>query len=354
MASVAQHSPQQDFKGVKAMMDDGLSHVPQKYIRSSSDRPSPAQVFQSDSIPVIDLAALNGDGRDDVLHQIRFACRDWGFFQLINHGVSQDVVDKMRTDLESFFQQPAEERMRFFTENPLGGEVVYMSSASRGKEKICDWMDSLRFRPLALESEGYNSGPECCRDAAIAFYKEMRSAGVKLSEAIGESLGLKLGDDLQKLLGGEGALAISANYYPACPDPSLTLGLSGHSDANAFTIVFQDEVGGLQVRKDDRWVVVQPVPGALVVNVGDVIEILSNGYYKSIEHRVVTNSSKPRMSMVCFFGPAGMDVMIEPQPQFVEDPNGHLFRPVAFGELLQAFFREALPGKSHLSTFYLK
>lgn len=241
--------------------------------------------------------------------------------------------------------------MQFYSENPLGGDVVYMSSASRGKEAIRDWMDSLRFRPLPPQTSEFNSGPMCCREAASEFYKEMRSAGVRLSEAICESLGMDF-SLLQEVL-GQGSLAISANYYPPCPDPSLTLGLSGHSDANSFTLLFQDEVGGLQVRKDDGWVVVKPVPGARIVNVGDVVEILTNGKFKSIEHRVVTNSEKPRMTIACFFAPVSLETKIASLPEFVkDDPAGPLFRPVLFGELLHIFFKEALPSKSHLAAFF--
>jgi feruloyl-CoA 6-hydroxylase len=91
-------------------------------------------------------------------------------------------------------------------------------------------------------------------------------------------------------------------YYPACPEPELVSGVSPHSDITSITVLLQDDIGGLYVRdKDsDGWINVPPVNGALVVNIGDVLQIMSNECYKSIEHRVVANRNKTRISMPIF------------------------------------------------------
>ncbi|XP_052299045.1 protein SRG1-like isoform X2 [Citrus sinensis] len=91
--------------------------------------------------------------------------------------------------------------------------------------------------------------------------------------------------------------ALRVNYYPACCRPDDVLGISPHSDTSTITILMQEEdIKGLQIKHNGFWVPVKPVTDALVVNVGDVIEILSNGKFKSIEHRAVTDKNRTRVS----------------------------------------------------------
>ncbi|KAL2906884.1 Protein SRG1, partial [Bienertia sinuspersici] len=95
------------------------------------------------------------------------------------------------------------------------------------------------------------------------------------------------------------------SYYPPCPQPDKAIGLTPHSDAVALTILLQfDETKGLQIMKDKKWVPVKSLPDAFVVNIGDILEILSNGIYRSILHRAVVNETKARMSVAAFHNPA--------------------------------------------------
>jgi len=120
---------------------------------------------------------------------------------------------------------------------------------------------------------------------------------------ISESLGVEV-DAIEKAC-GEGQQKILLNYYPTCPRPDLTLGLKRHTDPGTLTILLQDKVGGLQATKDHgkTWITVEPVDGAYVVNIGDQMHVLSNGIFKSADHRAVVNPSVRRQSIVAFYNP---------------------------------------------------
>ncbi|KAF6163352.1 hypothetical protein GIB67_025216, partial [Kingdonia uniflora] len=113
------------------------------------------------------------------------------------------------------------------------------------------------------------------------YLEEIWRLKMKIAGYISESLGLDK-DYIEKSL-GEGCQIIASNYYPPCPQPHLTLGLAAHSDHGRITILMQNDVDGLQVRYKDMWIPVEYVASSFVVNIGDYIEIMSNGRYKSVE-----------------------------------------------------------------------
>ncbi|MBA0854182.1 hypothetical protein Goshw_027205 [Gossypium schwendimanii] len=108
-----------------------------------------------------------------------------------------------------------------------------------------------------------------------------------------------------------GSMRTNFNYYPKCPNLELTVGVSRHSDVSTLTILLQDEIGGLFVRGNDgdNWIDVPPIKGSLVINVGDALQIISNGKYRSVEHRVVANGSKNRISIPIFVNPRPIDMI---------------------------------------------
>lgn len=108
----------------------------------------------------------------------------------------------------------------------------------------------------------------------------MEKLGDKLLDLFALSLGLKR-DTFRKHFDGKRTLYLRWNYYPPCPDPSAALGIKGHTDPFVFTVLQQDEVGGLQIRKDGAWMGVRPVKDAVVINVGDLLQV-SVSYFNSI------------------------------------------------------------------------
>ncbi|CAN4105725.1 unnamed protein product [Withania somnifera] len=145
-----------------------------------------------------------------------------------------------------------------------------------------------------------------------------------------------------------GLQTIRMNYYPLCPEPDKTIGFSPHSDAVALTILFQlNETEGLQVRKDGIWVPIKALPNALIVNIGDMMEIVSNGVYRSIEHRAVVNSDKERLSVATFYT-FNLDSELGPAHSLIGPNNPPIFRRVLVQKYLQDFFARKLDGKSYL------
>ncbi|CAN4105723.1 unnamed protein product [Withania somnifera] len=138
------------------------------------------------------------------------------------------------------------------------------------------------------------------------------------------------------------------NYYPPCPEPDRAIGLSPHSDADALTILFQlNETQGLQVRKDGIWMPIRPLPNALIVNIGDMMEIVSNGVYRSIEHRAIVNSNEERLSVATFYN-INLDSELGPANSLIGPHNPAIFRRIPAQKYLQDFFAQKLNGKSYL------
>ncbi|KAJ8545369.1 hypothetical protein K7X08_017952 [Anisodus acutangulus] len=126
-----------------------------------------------------------------------------------------------------------------------------------------------------------------------AYGKEIKNVAMIILCQLAKSL--RMDEKEMREPFSDGVQSIRINYYPPCPEPHKTIGFSPHSDADALTILFQlNETEGLQVRKDDIWVPIKLLPNALIVNIGDIMEVVSNGVYRSTEHRAIVNSDKER------------------------------------------------------------
>lgn len=132
----------------------------------------------------------------------------------------------------------------------------------------------------------------------------------------------------------EASAAFQLNSYPACPDPERAMGLAAHTDSTLLTILYQNNTSGLQVlREGTGWIMVPPVPGALVVNVGDLLHMLSNGLYPSVMHRAVVNRTHHRLSIAYLYGPPA-NVQIAPLSNLLGPSHPPLYRPVTWNEYL--------------------
>ncbi|XP_059077590.1 codeine O-demethylase-like [Cryptomeria japonica] len=141
------------------------------------------------------------------------------------------------------------------------------------------------------------------------------------------------------------------NYYPPCPKPDHVLGLSPHADGSGITLLLQDdEVEGLHIRKDDKWVAIQPIPYALVVNIGFFLEVMSNGRYRSIEHRAVTSKENARLSIAIFYSP-GFDAEISPALELIDENHPCLFKKFIHEDFIRHYMSHKIEGKKALYEY---
>ncbi|KAF5750823.1 leucoanthocyanidin dioxygenase-like [Tripterygium wilfordii] len=325
---------------VQSLAEGGITAIPERYVKPATDRPTLINHnddHHNDNIPVIDLQHVYSNDkilREKTLKCISDACRDWGFFQVVNHGVSHELMSRTREVWRQFFYLPPEVKQEY-----ANSPKTYEGYGSRlGVEKgaILDWSDYffLNFLPLHMRNRNkWPALPTSCRDLVADYGNEV----VKLCGRLMKILSLNLGlgeDQLQSAIGGENIGAcMRANFYPKCPQPDLTLGLSSHSDPGGMTILLPDEnIAGLQVRRvDDSWVTVKTVPNAFIVNIGDQIQVLSNAIYKSVEHRVIVNSNKERVSLAFFYNPRS-DIPMEPMKNFVTEDRPALYPPMTYDQ----------------------
>lgn len=181
------------------------------------------------------------------------------------------------------------------------------------------------------------------------YCTEVRQLGFRLEEAIAESLGLEK-ECIKDVLGEQGQ-HMAINFYPPCPQPELTYGLPAHTDPNSLTILLQDlQVAGLQVLKDGKWLAVKPQPDAFVINLGDQLQAVSNGKYKSVWHRAIVNSDKARMSVASFLCPCDSAKISAPK-LLTEDGSPVIYQDFTYAEYYKKFWSRNLDQEHCLELF---
>lgn len=187
-----------------------------------------------------------------------------------------------------------------------------------------------------------------CREDVAEYSRRIRKVALRLLEAISESLGLER-DYIDRALGKHGQ-HMALNYYPPCPQPELTYGLPGHADPNVITILLQDDVPGLQVLNNDKWLAVNPIPHTFIINIGDQIQVLSNDRYKSVLHRAVVNSYKERISIPTFYCPSP-EAVIAPAPKLIDEEHPCQYKSFTYTEYYQKFWNRGLAKETCLDLF---
>ncbi|CAK8541702.1 unnamed protein product [Lathyrus sativus] len=281
--------------------------VPQRYTRSEEVIQKSLFMPQlSSQLPVIDFALLLDRNKDE-LSKLDTACKEWGFFQIVNHGVEIDLMQRMKDAASEFFESPIEKKIKYAM--PPGGLEGY------GHAPV-DWSDRVNLTIYPTRFRQLQFWPEELKDIIEAYSSEIRLVGEQLIKSVSLLLGL----EEHVLLGLHKELC------------------KGMQDDNAT---------GTQIRHKGGWIPIKTIPGAFLINVGDVIEIWSNGRYKSVEHRVLTNKNKRRITFVSFLYPRD-DAEIGPFEHLIDDQNPKMYKEITYGEYFRHVRDKKLAGKTHV------
>ncbi|KAG4210845.1 hypothetical protein ERO13_A02G071400v2 [Gossypium hirsutum] len=290
------------------------------------------------AIPVIDFSKLNGDERAKTLAEIADACEEWGFFQLVNNGIAEELLERVKKVSSEFYKVEREENFK-------NSKVVNLLNES-GDEKLenVDWEDVITLTDDNVNEWSYQTSG--FQETMKEFRDELKILAEKIMEVMDENLGLPKGY-MKKAFNGGGEnnafFGTKLCHYPPCPNPEKVTGLRAHTDAGGVILLFQDdEVGGLQVLKDGEWIDVQPLKNTIVINTGDQIEVLSNGRYKSAWHRVLSTIDGNRLSIASFYNPS-LKATIAPAPQLVKETNEEMdqtYPKFVFGDYMSVYVQQ--------------
>ncbi|KAK3001875.1 hypothetical protein RJ639_020581 [Escallonia herrerae] len=329
--------------------------LPQQYIQANQE---PTVLLDGTNclpaVPVVDMRHLiMGEAEKFELERLHSICKEWGVFQLVNHGISSLLVEKVKSEIERFFKLSLEEKMRY-KQRPGDFEGYGQTPVHSADEKV-DWSDKFlmitnpvhRRKPYLLPEL-----PSSLREAMESYISEVQRLAMKLLGLMAQALKMDKGE-MEEMF-EDGMQFMRMTYYPPCPQPEQVVGLRPHSDATGLTILLQvNGVEGLQVKRNGVWIPVKFLSDAFVVNVGDILEILSNGIYSSAEHRATVNSVNERISTAMFFNPK-FSAEIRPATSLISMTNPPLFKKIGGEKYVKDFFSRKLCGKSFLDDMKIE
>ncbi|XP_027096677.1 1-aminocyclopropane-1-carboxylate oxidase homolog 3-like isoform X1 [Coffea arabica] len=341
--------------GVKGLVDRGLESIPSFFIHpyppKPNQKPSPTRKADPNctpglipTIPVIDFFSP----RSTLVDQVRRASSSLGFFQIINHSVSLSSITKILSSMQDFFELPENVKKGYYSRDMSRG-AAYLTNFDLYRSEAASWRDTFQMN-LSPRPPKWENVPVMCREVVVEWDKEVVKISEEIMGILFEGLGLeKSNNKLWEISGGR---VMAAHYYPYCPQPELTDGLTSHTDLRLLTMLVQNEVPGLQVKIGEGWVDVEPVKGAILFNIGDLFQIMSNDQYISVEHRVLANPLRDaRVSVAVFLKPSISDQLCGPFPELVSAEKPAVYRQFTLSDYMGRFFSKELDGKT-LTNYY--
>ncbi len=315
---------------------------------------TPASAISPEELPIIDLGGRIDAPSAAVVDAVAESAARFGFFQVVGHGIEDQIIDDLWDATREFFAQPTEFKRRILRtkENSRGYYDRELTKNARDLKEVLD-IAYVPFPDLPDDDprnfhrvDGRNQWPDLpgFRPTVIAYLDACNDLAHWLLQAFCRGLG-EHADHLRDSFGDEHTSFLRMNHYPlndlltAAEAREVTelgdMALHHHSDSGALTLLLQDDVGGLQVEHGGAWIDVEPIPGALVVNTGDMMQVWSNDRYRAALHRVAPRTVRDRYSLPYFFNPS-YETNYEPLPGAVADRDRPHYRSINWGDFRQA------------------
>ncbi|KAL6594028.1 hypothetical protein ACP70R_048929 [Stipagrostis hirtigluma subsp. patula] len=330
------------------------AQIPDKYVRT--DEVADGVVVGEDGtneLPIIDMAKLLDPKMSKMeAAKLGSACRHWGFFQLINHGVNEAVIQHMKDNTAQFFALPLDSKKTVAVRGDgfEGYGHHYTRTSATSGDKL-DWAESVILITQPVQDGNmplWPTNPPTFRQALDLYSVEITNLTRQLLGFMADDLGVEQAALLDAFAGKRQSMAI--HHYPPCRHPEKVMGNTPHTDGLGLTLLLHvDDTPGLQIKKGGRWFPVRPVPGAFVVNVGDILHIMTNGAYRSVEHRVVVDAVRGRTTAV-IFQDASVEGMVAPLPELVKG-GGARYKSVERFQYLKVRFSALAKGSGFLESF---
>ncbi|ESW30919.1 hypothetical protein PHAVU_002G193300 [Phaseolus vulgaris] len=296
-------------------------------------------------VPVVDLS------RPDAKTIMVKACQEIGLFKVVNHGIPLEVITRLENEALKFFMQSQSHKDKAGPPDPFG-----YGSKRIGTNGDLGWVEYLLLStnpdivsPKTLQL--FHQNPQVFRLCVEEYIGAVKKMCCEVLEEMGEGLGMGERNVFSRMIREERSdSCLRVNRYPACPELKEEGALSGrnligfgeHTDPQILSVLRSNNTSGLQIcLPDGTWVSIPPDPSSFFVNVGDLLQVMTNGRFRSVKHRVLADSSLSRLSMIYFGGPC-LDEKIGPLPSLVSREEENLYRELTWREYKNAAYKTRL------------
>ncbi|KAE8674218.1 Gibberellin 2-beta-dioxygenase 1 [Hibiscus syriacus] len=276
------------------------------------------------------------------------ACEENGFFKLVNHGVPMEFIVKLETEALKFFNLPQSDKDKAGPPDPFGyGFKMIGSNGDVG------WVEYLLLNtnPQTTSHKThtlFREYPELFRSAVNDYIQAVKRMTFEVVELMADGLKIEPRDALSKLLRDDDSdSCFRLNHYPPCPDLQALsdrnlIGFGEHTDPQIISVLRSNNTTGLQICLNDKtWVSVPPDQTSFFINVGDALQVMTNGRLRSVRHRVLADSMNSRLSMIYFGGPP-LSEKIVPLPSLMTKGEESLYKEFTWWEYKTSAYRSRL------------
>ncbi|MEM7294909.1 MAG: 2OG-Fe(II) oxygenase family protein, partial [Pseudomonadota bacterium] len=280
-----------------------------------------SRILNFDEIPVVDIGSLvSGKPNQSTLDELDRACRDVGFFYVSHHGMDMALVDNLLRECAQFFNKSMEEKQRIKLDARMRGYLPLEYRSFEGEANASTnhqegfWIGHelplTTDDPLAGPNQWLEDG-DALKQAMDHYFVSIEMVATALMR--GFALALDLSESTFVEVFQQPNSRLKLNHYPLQENPTseFDIGVLPHADSGGFTVLWQDDSGGLEIQnRDGEWIGAPPIPGTFVINLGKVMQQWTNGYYSATLHRVVNRSGGDRYSIPLFVNPSS-DAVID-------------------------------------------